>query len=82
MIIFYKLSKFEAPSCNGFEISSFLCPNLQRAITQKNIMSFVNFYQVIYSLSSISGPSLKRLAAIFFLNILITKFHYDPLKWA
>ena len=27
----YHLSKFEAASCNGFEISSFLCPTLQRA---------------------------------------------------
>ena len=36
LIILYKLTKFEAPSCNVFEILSFLCPNLQRAITKKN----------------------------------------------
>ena len=37
-----------------FEISSFLCPNLQRAITKKKCFVFFNFHQVIYSLSSIS----------------------------
>ena len=40
LIILYKLTKFEAPSLTIFEISSFLCPNLQRAITPKNIMIF------------------------------------------
>ena len=33
LIIIYQLSKFEAPSCDGFfEISNFLCPNLKREI--------------------------------------------------
>ena len=35
-----------------FEISKFLCPNLQRAITKK--WFFFNFHQVIYSLFFIS----------------------------
>ena len=49
--------KFQNPIFNFklvFDISSFLWQNLQRAITQKNKMIFLNFHQVIYSLSSIS----------------------------
>ena len=36
-----------------FEISSFLCQNVQRAITQKKSF-FLNFQEVVYLLSSIS----------------------------
>ena len=40
---------------------------MQRAITRKNNITFsLNFHQVIYSLSSISCPSLKLLAVIVF----------------
>ena len=40
LIIILKLSKFEAPNCNSFLDIKFLCPNLQRTITQKNKMFF------------------------------------------
>ena len=124
-------TKSEATNCNGFWDLSLLHVKMQRAITQKNkITFFLNFHQVIYSLSSISCPSLKPLAVIFlryqafyvqivkgqsyklrknkrtffkfspvhqliilylltkfeapscynFQDILITKFHFDPLK--
>ena len=45
-------------------MTSFYCQNLQRAITKKT--TFLNFHQVIYSLSSISWPSLKLLAVVVF----------------
>ena len=38
LIILYKLTKFEAPSCNGFWDIKF--SNLQRAITQKKLEWF------------------------------------------
>ena len=36
---FFQLTKSEATSCNSFKeifVGSFRCPNLQRALTQKN----------------------------------------------
>ena len=66
-IIFYQLTKFEATCCNSFWdilTTSFQCQNLPRVITRKNF--FFYFHQVIYSLSSISWPSLKLLAVIVF----------------
>ena len=47
-----------------FEITCYLCPNLQRAITPKEF--FFKFHQVIYSLSALSWASLKPLAVIVF----------------
>ena len=58
-----------ATCCNSFWdtlITSFQCQKLQRARTQKNRISFSNFHKVIYSLSSISWPSLKLLAVTVF----------------
>ena len=49
-----------------FEISNFLCPNVQRAITQNKITFFFNVHQVINSLCSISWPSLKLIAVLVF----------------
>ena len=49
LIILYQLFKFEAPVI-VFEISSFLGPNLKRAI-KKNAITFLNYHQVIYALS-------------------------------
>ena len=46
-------------------ITNFQSPNLQREIIKKNKL-FLNFHQLIYSLSSISRPSLKLLAVIVF----------------
>ena len=40
LILLYQLPKFEAIAVIVFEISSFLCPNFQRAITQKNNLIF------------------------------------------
>ena len=62
-----------------FEISCFLCPNLQRALTKKKY-SFLLFSPghlliINYKLSKFEAHSCYN-----FLNILITKFHYDPLK--
>ena len=42
------------------------CQNLQRAITQKNKIIKKKIQRGIYSLSSISRPSLKLLAVIVF----------------
>ena len=70
LIIFYQLTKFEAPSCYSFRdimITNFQCPNLQREIIRKKENNFFfNFHQLIYSSSSISLPSLKLLAVIVF----------------
>ena len=75
LIILYLLTKFEAPSCYTFWDILITKLNSQRAITCKNAKGnnskkikyfFLNFHQVIYSVSSISCPSLKLLAAIVF----------------
>ena len=52
LLILYQLSKFEAPSCNDFKISSFLCPNFQRAITRKKIKHFFLKLSTHYPLSA------------------------------
>ena len=66
LIIFDQLAKFEATCCNSFWdilITSFQCQNLQKSITQNKFNNFfLNFHQVIYSLPSISWPSLKLIA--------------------
>ena len=46
----------------------------------KDKITFLYFHQAIYILISISWPSLKLKAVIIIWNILITKYHYDPLK--
>ena len=65
----FQWAKFEAPSYDRYLdiiITNFQCPNLQREIIRKKIISlFLNFHQVIYSSSSISSPSLKLLDIIF-----------------
>ena len=46
---------------------SFQCPNLQRAITLKNKITFLlNFHQIIYSSSSSNWSCLKLLDTIIF----------------
>ena len=55
LIILYQLTKFEAPSCNTFRDiinTIFQSPNLQREIIKKKL--FIDFHQLIYSLTSIS----------------------------
>ena len=76
--ILLQLTKSKAASCNSFQdifIGSFQCPNLQRALTQKNakvitkkkeIYCFIYFHRVIYSLPSISCPTLELLAVKVF----------------
>ena len=77
LTILLQLTKSEATSCNSFQdifIGSFGCPNLQRVLTQKNakvitkkyVYIFLNFHQVIYSLPSISCPTLELLALMDF----------------
>ena len=78
IIILYQLSKFEAPSCNGFWDTKFTITKFAMGDNSTNFFFFfLNFHQVIYTLSAISFASLKLLAVKFFLNIMITKFHYD-----
>ena len=67
--VVYSLSSISWPSLKLlavtlFEISSFLCQSLQRAITKN--WFFFNFQRVVYSLSSMSWPSLKLPAVRFF----------------
>ena len=70
--ILLQLTKSEATSFNSFRdifIGSFRCPNLQRALIQKNakvITKYGNFQQVIYSLPSISCPTLELPAVTVF----------------
>ena len=70
LIIFYQLTKFEAPSCYSFRDiinTNFQSPNLQREIIRKKYNNFsFNFHQLIYSSSSISWLSLKLLAVILY----------------
>ena len=77
--LIYSLLSISCPSLKllaviDFEISSFLCPNVQRAIT-KNTFS-LNFHQVILLIILLKFEA----PVIFFLYILMTKFHYDPFK--
>ena len=60
------MSKFEACSCNGFLDIMFSVPNLQRAITKKNIMIFFlfspgNLLIISYKLSKFEAPSCYSL---------------------
>ena len=75
--ILLQLTKSEAISCNSFQdifIGSFWCPNLQRALTKKNAKTITKkkkyilliFHQVIYSLPSISCPTLELLTVKVF----------------
>ena len=58
LIIFYQLTKFEAPSCYSFRDfmdTNFQSRNLQREIIRKKYNNFFsNFHQLISSSSSIS----------------------------
>ena len=54
LIIVYKLTKFEAPSCNGFLDIKFSMSKFTKGNNSKNKIIFFKFHQVIYSLSSIS----------------------------
>ena len=83
LIILYKLTKFEAPSYNNFWdnlITSFQCPNLQRAIAKKKTFFFEKVYQVIYSSPFISWPSLKLLPIKVFEIYLLKVFNYQIWK--
>ena len=70
LIILYQLTKFEAPRYYSFRDimnTDFQSPNLQREIIRKKYNNFfLNFHQLIYSLSSISRPSLKLPSVIVF----------------
>ena len=69
LIIFYQLTKIEATCCHKFWdilITSFQCQTFQRAITKKKIFFFLNFHQIIYSLSTITWLSLKLIAVTVF----------------
>ena len=76
---------FEAASYNNFWdiliTTSFQCPNLQRAVTQKSKKKMLNFDQVIYSLFSISWQNFKLLAVkvfeIYWLQVSMPKFAKD-----
>ena len=58
--------KFQNPLFN-FKQQRAITQKMQRAITRKPLLLlFFNFHQVIYSLSSISCPSLKLLAVMVF----------------
>ena len=70
-MIFYQLTMFEAPSNNDFRdilITSFQCQKFANGNNSKNQTNFffLNFHQNIYSLSSITCPSLKLIAVIVF----------------
>ena len=61
-----------------FEISCFLFPNIQRALTKKNLKKSPGYLLIIvYQLTKFEAPSCYT-----FRDILITKFQYDPLKGA
>ena len=69
LILLYQLSKFEAIAVIVFEKSSFLCPNFQRAITQKKKkFSPGSLLIILYLLTKFKACSF----------ILFTKFHYYP----
>ena len=73
----FHLTEFEAPSYIHFWnslITSFQCPNFQRAVTKGSKWNnfFVYFHQVIYSSSSISWLNLSCNS---FGDIFITSFH-------
>ena len=65
-IIFYQMTIFEAASYNNFRdilITSFQCPNLQRAITRKNKITFFkkkspgNLLIILYPLTKFEATS-------------------------
>ena len=76
--VLLQLTKSEATSCNSFQdifIGSFRCPNCKGLLLKKNakaktkkkeIHFFLNFHQVIYSLTSISCSTLVLLAGRVF----------------
>ena len=76
LIILYQLSKFEAPSCNGFWDIKF---SLSKIAQGNNEFFVFNFHQVVliilYPLTKFEAPTCNS-----FWNILITKLHNDPLK--
>ena len=54
-LLYISCPTLERPAVTVFEISSFLCQNLQRAITLKHLMMFfLNFHQIVCLLSFIS----------------------------
>ena len=63
-----KLTKFEAPSCNGFWDIKFSMSKFAKGNNSKKIkwFLFLIFHQIIYSLFTISWPSLKLLAVIVY----------------
>ena len=77
----YKLTKFEAPSCNGFwEIKFSMSKFAKGNNSKKDKMIFFKFSQgnlhiIFYNLTKFEAPSCYSLW-----NILIIKFHNDPLK--
>ena len=83
LIIFYQLTKLEAPSLNCFRdifITSFQCTNSTGAITQKiyfYICSPGSQIIIFYQLTKLEVPtcSCNNLS-----DILITKFHSELLK--
>ena len=64
LIILYQLTRFEAPNFIDFQgilITSLQCPNLQRAITRTNRISFKNNspgnqFTIIYHLTEFETP--------------------------
>ena len=70
LIIFYQLTEFEATCRNSFWdilITSFQCKKFATGNNSKKWNNFfLNFHQIIYSLSSITRPSLMPKAAIVF----------------
>ena len=77
-IILYKLTKFEAPSCNGFWNIKFSMSNFSNGNNTKNDFfkfSPGNLLIIFYKLTRFEAPSCYSLW-----NIMIKEFHSDPLK--
>ena len=74
-IILYQLFKFFSKllAVGVFEISSFLCSNLQRAMTDIFLFFTRKSTHFLYQLTKFGAPSCNNVC-----DILITKFHNDP----
>ena len=86
LIIFYQLTKFEAPSCYSFQdimITNFRSPNLQMEIVKKkknkkklfSKFSPSNLLIILYQLTKFEAPSCYT-----FRDIMITNFQSPNLQ--
>ena len=61
LFILYKLSKFEAPSCNGFGVIKFSMSKFANGNNSKNVVVFLilpgNLFIISFKLSMFEAPS-------------------------